>query len=84
MNTLVFDIETVPDTDLGRRIHDLHDLSDEHVAQIMYTKRREESGSEFLSHEQHRIVAISVVMRAKDSLKVWSLGDENSSEKDLI
>ncbi len=84
MNTLVFDIETVPDTDLGRRLYDLHDLSDEHVAQIMFTKRREESGSEFLSHEQHRIVAISVVMRAKDSLKVWSLGDENSSEKDLI
>jgi 3'-5' exonuclease len=84
MNTLVFDIETVPDTDLGRRLYDLHDLSDAHVAQIMFTKRREESGSEFLSHEQHRIVAISVVMRAKDSLRVWSLGDEKSSEKDLI
>jgi 3'-5' exonuclease len=84
LNTLVFDIETVPDTDLGRRLYDLRDLSDEHVAQIMFTKRRQESGSEFLSHEQHRIVAISVVMRSRETLRVWSLGDENSSEKDLI
>ena len=84
MNTLVFDIETVPDTDLGRRLYDLRELSDEHVARIMFTKRRQETGSEFLSHEQQRIVAISVVMRSRESLKVWSLGDESSSEKDLI
>ena len=84
MNTLVFDIETVPDTDLGRRLYGLTNLSDEQVGQIMFTKRRQETGSDFLSHEQHRVVAISVVMRARDSLKVWSLGDEVSSEKDLI
>jgi 3'-5' exonuclease len=84
MNTLVFDIETVPDTDLGRRLYRLQGLSDEQVAQIMLTKRRQETGSEFLPHEQHRVVAISVVMRSRDSLKVWSLGEEGSSEKDLI
>jgi predicted PolB exonuclease-like 3'-5' exonuclease len=84
MNTLVFDIETVPDTDLGRRLYDLKDLSDEQVGQIMFTKRRQETGSDFLSHEQHRVVAISVVMRSRDSLKLWSLGDAASSEKDLI
>ncbi|MFO1467131.1 MAG: hypothetical protein U1F35_11965 [Steroidobacteraceae bacterium] len=27
MHVLVFDIETVPDTDLGRRLFGLHDLS---------------------------------------------------------
>jgi predicted PolB exonuclease-like 3'-5' exonuclease len=84
MNTLVFDIETVPDTDLGRRLHGLKDLSDEQVGNIMFAKRRQEIGGEFLSHEQHRVVAISVVMRTRDSLKVWSLGEEGSSEKDLI
>jgi len=84
MNTLVFDIETVPDTALGRRLFQLKDLSDEQVAQIMFAKRREETGGDFLSHEQHRVVAISVVMRSRDSLKVWSLGEEGSSEKDLI
>jgi 3'-5' exonuclease len=84
MSTLVFDIETVPDTDLGRRLYGLRDLSDEHVAQIMFTKRRQETGSEFLSHEQHRIVAISVLMHSREALKIWTLGDEQSSEKDLI
>jgi 3'-5' exonuclease len=84
VNTLVFDIETVPDTDFGRRLYGLKDLSDEQVGQIMFTKRRQETGSEFLSHEQHRVVAISVVMRSRDSLKVWSLGEESSSEKELI
>ncbi len=84
MNTLIFDIETVPDTALGRRLYGLENLTDEQVARIMFTRRRQEVGSEFLSHEQHRVVAISVVMRSRDTLKVWSLGDEDSSEKDLI
>ena len=84
MNTLVFDIETVPDTDLGRRLHGLDGLSDEQVAEVMFAKRRQETGGDFLSHEQHRVVAISVAMRSRDTLKVWSLGEEGSSEKDLI
>jgi predicted PolB exonuclease-like 3'-5' exonuclease len=50
----------------------------------MFTKRRQETGSEFLSHEQHRVIAISVAMRSRDSLRLWSLGDPNSSEKELI
>ena len=77
----MFDIETVPDTDLGRRLYDLRDLSDEHVAQIMFTKRRQETGSEFLSHEQHRIVAISVVMRSRETLRVWSLETRTPRKK---
>jgi predicted PolB exonuclease-like 3'-5' exonuclease len=84
MNTLIFDIETVPDTALGRRLYGLENLTDEQVARIMFTKRRQEVGNEFLSHEQHRVAAISVVMRTRETLKVWSLGDEGSSEKDLI
>ena len=84
MNTLVFDIETVPDVALGRRIYDLKDLSDEHVAQIMATRRRQDTGSDFLSHEQQRVVAISVVLRSRESLRVWSLGDEGATEKELL
>ena len=84
MNTLVFDIETVPDVALGRRLHGLRDVTDQQVGEIMFSQRRQETGSDFLPHEQHRVIAISVVMRSRDTLKVWSLGDENSSEKDLI
>lgn len=84
MTTLVFDIETVPDTELGRRLHDLRGISDDQVAAVMFGKRREATGSDFLSHEQHRIVAISVAMRSRDSLKIWSLGEEDAPEKVLI
>jgi predicted PolB exonuclease-like 3'-5' exonuclease len=85
MNVLVFDIETIPDIASGRRLYELEGLNDADVAKVMFHKRREETGdSEFLRHHLHRIVAISVVMRRADQLKVWSLGDENSDEADLI
>ncbi len=84
MNTLVFDIETVPDTDLARRIHGLHGLSDDEVGQIMFAKRRQETGSDFLPHEQQRVIAIACVLRSRDALKLWSLGEESSTERDLL
>jgi len=84
MNRLVFDIETVPDVELGRRTLGLADLSDAQVAKAMYTLRRQENGSDFLPLEQHRVVAISCVLRRAEQLKVWSLGDEHSSEAELI
>src|SRR6204780_832808 len=89
MKPLGFENEARPETDFGRRpfgrrLYGLEGLTDPQVGHIMFTKRRQEVGSEFLSHEQHRVVAISAVMRTRDTLKVWSLGDEDSSEKDLI
>ncbi len=84
MNTLVFDIETVPDVDSGRRLFALDGLDDKHVGQIMFQKRREESGTEFLRHHLHRVVAISAVLRSRDRCNVWSLGEEGSNEAELI
>jgi 3'-5' exonuclease len=84
MNCLVFDIETVPDVALGRRLYGLEGLSDAEVAKAMFALRRQDSGGEFLPLEQHRVVAISCVLRSRDGLKVWSLGDESSSEAELI
>ena len=84
MTTLVFDIETVPDVELGRRVFGLEGLSDVQVAKAMFAQARRHGGSDFLPHEQHRIVAISCVMRRGDTLKVWSLGDLESSEADLV
>jgi predicted PolB exonuclease-like 3'-5' exonuclease len=84
MNVFVFDIETIPDVDGGRRLYGLGDLEDRHVAQIMFHKSREASGSEFLRHHLHRIVAISVVLRSAQRVKVWSLGDAQAEEKELV
>ena len=85
MNILVFDIETIPDIATGRRLYQLDGLSDADIAKVMFHKRREETGdSEFLRHHLHRIVAISVVLRRDDQLRVWSLGDPKADEAELI
>jgi hypothetical protein len=84
MNCLVFDIETVPDVALGRRLYGLTGLPDEEVAKAMFALRRQDSGGEFLPYEQHRIVAISCVLRSREALKVWSLGDVQAAEAELI
>ncbi|HEV7138012.1 MAG TPA: 3'-5' exonuclease [Steroidobacteraceae bacterium] len=84
MNCLVFDIETVPDVELGRRLYGLEGLADAEVAKAMFALRRQGSGGEFLPLEQHRVVAISCVLRSRDGLKVWSLGDVSSPEAELI
>lgn len=85
MNIFVFDIETIPDTNAGRQFHDFStDLSDQDVSDAMFKLQREKSGSDFLPHYLHKIVAISVVLRTRDQVKVWSLGDEDSSEAELL
>ncbi len=85
MNVLVFDIETVPDVEAGRRLHGLDGLSDKDVARVMFQKRREQTGdSDFLRHHLHRVVAISVVLRRADSVSVWSLGEANADEAEII
>lgn len=84
MNTLVFDIETVPDVALGRRSFNLDGLSDEQVAKAMFAHQRQRTGSDFLPLEQHRIVAISCALRSREGLAVWSLGDENADEAELV
>ena len=85
MNVLVFDIETVPDIEAGRRLYGLDGLSDADVAKAMYAKRREETGeSEFLRHPLQRVVAISAALRRGETLTVWSLGERDSDEAELI
>ena len=84
MNVFVFDIETIPDIDGCRRIYDLHGLSDDDVARAVFQMRRQQSGTDFLRHHLHRIVAISAVLRTRDQFKVWSLGDVESGEQELL
>ncbi len=86
MNIFVFDIETVPDVRAGRQLYDLKDLSDQEVAAAMQSIRRQETqgNSDFLRLHLQRIVCISGVLRHRDQLKVWSLGDVHSEEAEII
>ena len=86
MSVLVFDIETIPDIDGGRKLFGLDGLKDREVAEVMYTRRRQETDgvSDFLRLHLHRVVAISVVLADRSSLNVWSLGDVDSGEKEIV
>jgi len=84
MTVLVFDIETIPDIEAGRKLYDLHDLSDEDTAQALFALRRAKVGNDFLPHYLQKIVAISLVISNAKQLKVWSLGEEAADEKEII
>lgn len=86
MNVFVFDIETVPDVAGARRLWDLGDLDDDGVAEVMFSKRLQDTGgsSDFLRHHLHRVVAISAVFREGERFNVWSLGDEEADEAELV
>jgi predicted PolB exonuclease-like 3'-5' exonuclease len=84
MNTLVFDIETVPDVELGRRLYGLEGLDDAGVAQAMFAKQRQLRQNDFLPPPQQRVVAISALLRSRDGLTVFSLGEEQSPERELV
>jgi hypothetical protein len=84
VNVLTFDIETVPDTDAGRRLYGLDGLSDEDVARVLFHRRRQEAGTEFLRHHLQRVVAIAVALRSGERFALWSLGEPASPERELI
>ncbi|MGH8221510.1 MAG: 3'-5' exonuclease [Woeseiaceae bacterium] len=84
MHCFAFDIETVPDVEFGRRMWQLDGLSDEDVGTAMMFRRLQETGSEFLPPHQQRVVAISVALRTADAFRVWSLGEEDSGEAELV
>ena len=81
---LVFDIETIPDIDAGKKLYDLEGLSDEDVVHALFALRRQKTGHDFLPHHLQKIVTISCVLASDNTLKVWSVGQEDSSEAEII
>lgn len=86
LNVLVFDIETIPDVDNARRLLGLADLGDAEVGQAMFKLRRDETDgkSDFIKLHWQRVVAISVLLARDDRIQLWSLGDLESGEGELI
>lgn len=84
MNIFVFDIETIPDCDAARRLYDGAEWSDSDAANALVLAAREQNGRDFLPHYLHKVVAISGVLKTPQNIKVWSLGQEDADEKELI
>jgi len=83
---MVFDIETVPDVEQGRKLLNLPEADDDAVREALKARRllQSQGTSDFLPHYLQKIVAISVVVRTHEWVKVWSLGETYSLEKELI
>ena len=85
MNTLVFDIETVPDVELGRRLYDLDGLDDAAVAKAMFAQAAQRCGRTTSCRRRNSASWRSrCCCAARDGLKIFSLGDEQSPEKELV
>ena len=81
---LIFDIETVPDPELGRALYGLDDLDDGEVMHAMQHHYQQRTGLEFLPPIQHKVVAIAVVLRNDEGVRPLVLGDEDAKESELI
>ena len=87
---LVFDIETIPDVAVLRRVEGYPDsMSDAEVAAKAMAERAEKTGSEFLPLFLQKVVAISCVIRrtTKEGLpqiKVGTLGTPEDDEKVIV
>jgi predicted PolB exonuclease-like 3'-5' exonuclease len=82
---LVFDIETIPDCDGLRKIHDLPaDLPDHDVAEIAFQKRRAKGGTDFLPTHLQKVAVISCLLRSDEGLRVFSIGAPEADERAAI
>jgi predicted PolB exonuclease-like 3'-5' exonuclease len=79
---LAFDIETVPDVEGLRRLHDLDaGMPDREVAEMAFQLRRQVTGGDFLPLHLHRVVVISCALKEReDSFRVFSLSGEKEGE----
>jgi hypothetical protein len=85
MPILTFDIETVPDTQGLRRVYGLPaQMSDRDVAELAFMRRRQANGTDFLPLHLHRVVAIACALRDGNQFTVWSLGEPNGGEAELL
>ncbi len=82
---LCFDLETIPDIVNARKIYELSDeLTEAEAWKIIRIKRMEKSGTDFLPHYLQKIIAISIVLQDADKIKIWTIGQDNESEAEII
>lgn len=84
MHHMTFDIETVPDLAAGRRLYGLEDLSEDDAIAAMVALREQKAGTDFMPLHLHRVVAISVALRSGGDFRVWSLGDADADEAEIV
>ncbi|WP_201549035.1 3'-5' exonuclease [Psychrobacter fjordensis] len=82
---LVFNIETVADTDAARRIYpQLAELNDADTLSALTAIRMQEAGHDFMRLPLQRIVCISALYIKDGNFSLFSLTADKFSEKDIL
>ncbi len=83
-NLLVFNVKTVPNIELGKKIYNLSNLDDDDVSKVMFFKQRQDNKTDLLPLSLLKIVAISVVIKTTDKINIISLGKNDRDEKNMV
>ena len=75
MSTLALAIQTIPDIETGRRLHNIGDLSDIGVAKAMFHLQQQRTGSEDLPLYLQKIISIAIAYETDGKLQVEVLAD---------
>jgi len=82
---IVFDIETIPDLDFGKKFLNLEGLNDEDIGKSMFFQQQQKTGIEFLPYDLHQIIAISILTNDSGNLDIKSLKlDKSYNEKSIL
>ncbi len=83
MVVFIFKVKTTLDIEGSRHLYGLHGLSDDDVSNAVFQLHRQQSRPELPYHLQ-KIIAISAILSHSSAFRIWSLGDEHSTERDLL
>ncbi len=84
MNYLIFDVETIPDLDYGKRFLNLDGLNNEDIGRAMFFQQQQKTGNEFLPFYLQKVISISVLTDTEDALELKSLVVNEEDEKLII
>lgn len=85
MSVIYLDIATIPDFELGARLYNLHELSEEDIARVMVTKSRENDINRgVIGQHMQRLLSIAVLMQDDNGIKTWSVGAPELNEAELL
>ena len=81
MSIMFLDMASIPDFEMGARLHGLHDLSDKDIARVMSTKNREKPGEgDELGQDLHQMSAMSVLLLDDESINLQTSGGSETDE----
>lgn len=82
---LVFDIETIPDVETGRRLYPtLKDLDDADALSALTALRQAEAGTDFMRLPLHKVACLSFLWFDGASFRLKSLSLETMSEDQIL